>query len=231
MLISLSKGTAAEQTLASPPKEKDSSEAESDEDVDLDLDGDVDSEDVVKDIKDMVKNEEEVVSMRKERIYWNWKRRKKKEVAFKEQLEVKIATTEDSAKEKTDSGTTPMDYTCTSGTSMGESTSASGSQDLSSQQSTSNISVLGYTSSTISSSENPVLVTGEDDEGRQGGRKEVRKLSDEEEAALVSGQEEGVPKKTEREQAGSPQEEEEKMELDVAVEMESDVEWEIEDVA
>ncbi|MCP4494498.1 MAG: hypothetical protein GY820_45445, partial [Gammaproteobacteria bacterium] len=58
-----------------------------------------------------------------------------------------------------------------------------------------------------------------------------RKLTDEEEAALVSGQEEGVPKKTEREQSGSPQEEAGKMESDVAMEMELDVELEIEDVA
>ncbi|MCP4488179.1 MAG: hypothetical protein GY820_12785, partial [Gammaproteobacteria bacterium] len=72
MLISLSKGSAAEQMLASPPK--DSSKVESDEDMDLelDLDGDSNSEDVVK-------SEDEVVSMSKERIYWNWKRRKKKE--------------------------------------------------------------------------------------------------------------------------------------------------------
>ncbi|MCP4476246.1 MAG: hypothetical protein GY821_17140, partial [Gammaproteobacteria bacterium] len=102
-------------------------------------------------------------------------------------------------KEKTDSGTTPMDYTCTSGTSMGESISASGSQGLSSQQSASTTSALDNT--------------------RKGGRK----LTDEEEAALVSGQEEGVPKETEREQSGSPHEEREKME--------SDVELEIEDVA
>ncbi|MCP4489255.1 MAG: hypothetical protein GY820_18375, partial [Gammaproteobacteria bacterium] len=128
MLISLSKGTAAEQTLASPPKN--SSEAESDEDVDLDLDVDVDSE-------DMVESEEEVVSMKKERVYWNWKRRKKKEVVFKEQSEVKIMTTKDVANEKTNSETTPMDYTCTSGTSMRESISASGSQGLCSQQSAS----------------------------------------------------------------------------------------------
>ncbi|MCP4486910.1 MAG: hypothetical protein GY820_06265, partial [Gammaproteobacteria bacterium] len=197
MLISLSKGTAAEQTLASPPK--DSSEAESDEDVDLDLDVDVDSEDMVKDIKDVVKSEEEVVSMRKERVYWNWKRRKKKEMAFKEQPEVKIMTTEDLSNEKTDSGTTPMDYACTSGTSLGESTSASGSQDLSSQQSASTTSAPGYTSSTPGSSENPVLAIGKDEKLWQGGRKGGRKLTDEEEVTLVSGQEEGVPKKAERE--------------------------------
>ncbi len=51
----------------------------------------------------------------------------------------------------------------------------------------------------------------------------MRKLTDEEEVTLVSGQEEGVPKETEREQSGSPREEREKME--------SDVESEIEDVA
>ncbi|MCP4474709.1 MAG: hypothetical protein GY821_09135 [Gammaproteobacteria bacterium] len=128
-------------------------------------------------------------------------------MVFKEQPEVKIMTTKDSADEKTDSGTTPMDYACTSGTSMGESTSASGSQDLRSQQSASTTSAPDDT------------------------RKGVRKLTDEEEAALVSGQEEGVPKKTEREQSGSPQEEGEKMELDVAVEMELDMELEIEDMA
>ncbi|MCP4474513.1 MAG: hypothetical protein GY821_08120, partial [Gammaproteobacteria bacterium] len=171
MLISLSKGTAAEQTLVSSPM--DSSEVESDEDVDLELDSDVDldSKDVVKDIEDMVKSEEEVESMKKERVYWNWKRRKKKEMAFKEQPEVKITTIKDSAKEKTDSGTTPMDYTCTSGTSMGESTSASGSQDLSSQQSASTSSAPGNTSFTPGSSENPILVIGKDDELWQGGRK------------------------------------------------------------
>ncbi|MCP4473761.1 MAG: hypothetical protein GY821_04190, partial [Gammaproteobacteria bacterium] len=135
------------------------------------------------------------------------------------------------SKEKTDSETTPMDYTCTSGTSMRESTSASGSQDLSSQQSASTISAPSYRSSTPSSSENPALVIGKDDELRQGSRKGVRKLTDEEEAALVSGQEEGAPKKTEREQSGSPQEEGEKMELDVAVGMGLDVELEIKDVA
>ncbi|MCP4474171.1 MAG: hypothetical protein GY821_06315, partial [Gammaproteobacteria bacterium] len=192
MLISLSEGSAAEQTLVSPPK--DSSEAESDEDVDLDLDVDLDSEDVVKDTTDVVKGDEEVASTRIERVYWNWKRRKKREMAFKEQSEVKVTTTKDLSNEKTDSGTTPMDYTCTSGTSMGESTSARGSQDLSSQQSAN--------------------TTSAPDETRKG----VRKLTDEEEVALVSGQEEGVPKKTEREQSGSPQEEGEKMELDVAVE-------------
>ncbi|MCP4492172.1 MAG: hypothetical protein GY820_33420, partial [Gammaproteobacteria bacterium] len=82
-------------------------------------------------------------------------------------------------KEKTDSGTTPMDYTCTSGTSLGESTSASGSQDLSSQQSASTTSAPDYTSFAPGSSESPVLVIGKDDELRQGGRKEVRKLTDE----------------------------------------------------
>ncbi|MCP4489174.1 MAG: hypothetical protein GY820_17955, partial [Gammaproteobacteria bacterium] len=151
MLISLSKWTAAEQTLVSPPK--DNSEVESDEDVDLELDLDVDS-----DSEDVVKSEDEVVSTRIERVYWNWKRRKKKEMAFKEQPEVKISTTKDSANEKTNSGTTPMDYACTSGTSLGESTSASGSQDLSSQQSASTTSAPGSTSSTPGSSENPALV-------------------------------------------------------------------------
>ncbi|MCP4489023.1 MAG: hypothetical protein GY820_17175 [Gammaproteobacteria bacterium] len=109
--------------------------------------------------------------------------------------------------EKTDSGTTTMDYTCTSGTSTGRRTSASGSQGLSSQQSAS--------------------TTLAPDDMRKGGRK----LTDEEEAALVSGQEEGVPKETEREQSGSPQGEGEKVESDVAVERKSDVELEIEDVA
>ncbi|MCP4492029.1 MAG: hypothetical protein GY820_32695, partial [Gammaproteobacteria bacterium] len=148
----------------------------------------------------------ETTAEEKEWLYWNWKRRKKKEMAFKEQPEVKITTIKDLADEKTDSGTTPMDYTCTSGTSMRESISASGSQGLSSQQSASTTSAL--------------------DDTRKGGRK----LTDEEEAALVSGQEEGAPKKTEREQSGSPREEREKMELDVAVELESDVESKIEDV-
>ncbi|MCP4474390.1 MAG: hypothetical protein GY821_07450, partial [Gammaproteobacteria bacterium] len=94
----------------------------------------------------------------------------------------------------------------------------SGSQDLSSQKSASTSSAHGYTSFTPGSSENPVLVIGKDDELRQGGRKEVRKLTDEEEVTLVSGQEEGVPKETEREQSGSPQEEGEQMEIeDVAI--------------
>ncbi len=67
---------------------------------------------------------------------------------------------------------------------MGESTSAGGSQDLSSHQSASTTSALSYMSFTPGSSENPALVIGKDDELRQGGRTEVRKLTDEEEVAL-----------------------------------------------
>ncbi|MCP4492107.1 MAG: hypothetical protein GY820_33090 [Gammaproteobacteria bacterium] len=43
-------------------------EMEGDEDVDLDVE--VDDE-------DMVKSNDDVVLTRKERVYWNWKRRKK----------------------------------------------------------------------------------------------------------------------------------------------------------
>ncbi|MCP4492349.1 MAG: hypothetical protein GY820_34330, partial [Gammaproteobacteria bacterium] len=49
-------------------------------------------------------------------------RKQKKAVAFKAKVDIKVMTPDQSsAAEKSDSGTTPMDYTCTSGTSMGES--------------------------------------------------------------------------------------------------------------
>ncbi|MCP4474239.1 MAG: hypothetical protein GY821_06675, partial [Gammaproteobacteria bacterium] len=78
---------------------------------------------------------------KKERDELKEQRKQKKAVAFKAKVDVKIMTPEQSsAAEKSDSGMTPMDYTCTSGTLMGESTSASRSQTLISQPSASTTS-------------------------------------------------------------------------------------------
>ncbi|MCP4486376.1 MAG: hypothetical protein GY820_03515 [Gammaproteobacteria bacterium] len=74
MPMSLSEGSAAGQTLVGQPKG--SSEVESDEDVDVDLDLDLDL-DVDLDDEDVVQSNGDVVLLRKERVYWNWKRRKK----------------------------------------------------------------------------------------------------------------------------------------------------------